>query len=54
MEKYIAVFECPDNGRFIVFCRGYFNRDKQPGCIFPTVEEAKAMYFDNAKFIGLL
>ena len=54
MEKYIAVFECSDNGRFIVVCRGYFNRDKQVGCIFPTVEEAKAIYADNAQFIGLL
>ena len=54
MEKYIAVFECSDSGKFIVFCRGYFNRDKQAGCVFPTVEEAKAMYADNAQFIGLL
>ena len=53
-ERYIAVFECSDNGKFIVVCRGYFNRDKQPGCIFPTVEEAKAIYSDNAQFIGLL
>ena len=53
MEKYIAVFECSD-GKFIVVCRGYFNRDKKPGCIFPTVEEAKAMYSSNASFIGLL
>ena len=54
MERYIAVFECSDNGKFIVFCRGYFNRDKQAGCIFPTVEEAKAIYAGNAQFIGLL
>ena len=54
MEKYIAVFECSGNGKFIVVCRGYFNRDKQPGCIFPTVEEAKAIYSENAQFIGLL
>ena len=54
MERYIAVFESSNNGKFLVFCRGYFNRDKQAGCIFPTVEEAKAMYSDNAQFIGLL
>ena len=54
MEKYIAIFKCSDNGKFTVFCCGYFNKDKQPDCIFPTVEEAKAMYSENAEFIGLL
>ena len=54
MERYIAVFECSNNEKFLVFCRGYFNRDKQAGCIFPTVEEAKAIYSENAQFIGLL
>ena len=53
MERYIAVFECADNGRFKVVCCGYFKRDKQVGCVFPTVEEAKEEYSSNARFIGL-
>lgn len=54
MERYEAVFECADNGKFIVVCRGYFKRDKQDGCLFPTVEEAKEEYSSNATFIGLV
>ena len=54
MERYEAVFECADNGKFIVVCRGYFKRDKQIGCVFPTVEEAVEEYSSNARFIGLI
>lgn len=54
MERYEAVFECADNGKFTVVCRGYFKREKQIGCVFPTVEEAIEEYSSNARFIGLM
>ena len=54
MKKYKAVFECADNEKFTVVCRGYFKRDKQIGCVFPTVEEAIEEYSSNAHFIGLM
>ena len=54
MERYEAVFECADNGKFTVVCHGYFKREKQIGCVFPTVEEAIEEYSSNACFIGLM
>ena len=53
MERYAAIFECADNGKFTVICRGYYKKDKQNYSIFPTVEEAIEEYSSNALFIGL-
>ena len=52
-EKYEAVFHDIENGYFTVVCRGYFKQDKQPGCVLPTVEEAKEELSSNAMYIGL-
>lgn len=52
-NRYEAVFYDSTNGYFTVVCRGYFKTDRRPGCLFPTVEEAKEELSSNAAFIGL-
>lgn len=52
-ERCEAVFWDSTNGYFTVICRGFFKRDRKPGCLFPTVEEAKEELASNATYIGL-
>ena len=52
-ERYEAVFADPTNGKFVVVCRGFFKWEKQPGYVFPTVEEAIEELSSNAEFLGL-